>query len=358
MVSTNKTEVLNPISLFNTVGKELEDILKAQGRDKNDFVRFMSWEERELSQITKLLKSEIKQIASYFGISDLESYLNNFQEDYKITEKKALASYKASKTIFNKLKRIPSWYYAEFNSGMDILEDISNFFGIEDESKIFQEADRMAALYRTASFVPDPINLFAWAKRGELDFAKLSLADYDKDAFVEWIESNEWKICLSNKDFFMSFPLIFSKFGVGLVYTPYIEKTVYGAIRWVSGKPFIQISDRNKSLAVCLHTLFHEIGHVLLHENDVIFEGEIETKTATTKKEREANNYAYQKLFNGDELRKYIFSSHTRNRTDDGFIEETANKFNTSTMFVAYWMRLAQIPNCYINKYIPSITFS
>jgi len=176
--------------------------------------------------------------------------------------------------------------------------------------------------------------------------------------------SNEWKICLENKDFFYSLPAIFSKFGIGLIYTPYIDKTVYGAVRWIDNKPLIQISDRNKSLAVCLHTLFHEIGHVLLHEHDDVFDGCIyENKSKHQKKEQEANQYAYEQLYNGDSLRKYIFQiknikKNTPSLYDADFIGDTACKFGISPMFVAYWMKRSQILSIHINKHIPKIDFN
>jgi Zn-dependent peptidase ImmA (M78 family) len=196
-------------------------------------------------------------------------------------------------------------------------------------------------------------------RRGELDFNKLNLPNYNKEKFENWIEQGEWKKSLKEVEYLKSLPEIFNTFGVGLVFTPYLEKTVYGAVRWFNGNPLIQISDKGKSLPVCWHTLFHEIGHVLLHENDTVFEGEIdENKSNASKKEREANLYAYTKLFNGDDLRKYIFSQKTKQTSlHADFLLQSAKQFNVSEMFVAYWMIRAQLINRTINKYIPQVVF-
>jgi hypothetical protein len=218
-----------------------------------------------------------------------------------------LETYKESKAVYRKLKKLPSSLYSEYTNGIDVLDDISDFFGIEKESDIFEQANRTAALYRTGFFDPDSLNLFAWMRRGELDFLKLDLPEYSRSAFESWIEKDEWRNHLTDEEYFKRLPEIFKSYGAGLVFTPYLEKTIYGAVRWFNGKPLIQISDKDKSLAVCWHILFHEIGHVLLHENDTIFEGEIVSKSNATNKEREANFYAYNKLFKGDGLRKHIF---------------------------------------------------
>jgi Zn-dependent peptidase ImmA (M78 family) len=128
-------------------------------------------------------------------------------------------------------------------------------------------------------------------------------------------------------------------------------------VRWFDGVPLIQLSDREKSLAVCWYTLFHEIGHVLLHENDTIFEGEIDVpKSIASQKETEANAYAYGKLFNGDELRKYVFGKRGES-VHDTFISDTASFFNVPVIFVAYWSLKAQIGNRMGKKYIPDIAF-
>jgi hypothetical protein len=352
-----KDDVLNPITLHNTIGGELEDILRTNEKNKVDFEKFMGWENRDFSSIKKLSKADISKISVYLNLDGLVKYLHNFQEDYRVMEKKALFDYNRNKKLFAKLKGVRRMLNGEYTEGLDVLDDISCFFGIEDEHEICQKAEEVIALYRTANFNPDSLNLFAWMRRGELDFRKLSILHYDREALLKWIGEAKWKDRLTDTGYFKILPGIFRKFGVGLVFTPYLDKTVYGAVRWFEGIPLIQLSDREKKLAVCWYTLFHEIGHVLLHENDTIFEGEInEPKSIASQKEVEANAYAYANLFNGDELRKYIFGQRGK-VIHDGFISDTAKKFNTSDMFVAYWMFKAQIGGGIVHNYIPKLTF-
>jgi hypothetical protein len=352
-----KEDVLNTITLYNTVGRELEDILQAQKKSRADFEKFMGWENRDIASMKKISKADISRISEYFSIDGLYDYLLNFQKDYKKTEEGALSDYRESKKLFSKLKGVIPMLNGEYTEGLDVLDDISRFFDIEDEREIFRKADEQAALYRTANFDPDSVNLFAWMRRGELDFHKLNIRHYDKKSFERWIDGAEWGNYLTDPGYFKTLPGIFREFGVGLVLTPYLERTVYGAVRWFGGIPLIQLSDREKSLAVCWYTLFHEIGHVLCHENDTVFEGEInESKSKTSRKEAEANAFAYERLFNGDALRKYIFGKRGE-VIHDAFISDTAKTFNASTMFVAYWALKAQAERWVCNNYIPRMTF-
>jgi Zn-dependent peptidase ImmA (M78 family) len=141
------------------------------------------------------------------------------------------------------------------------------------------------------------------------------------------------------------------------VYTPYLDKTVHGAVRWFDNKPLIQISDKGKCLATIWYTLFHEIGHVLLHENDEIFEGNMDLpKAQIDKKEKEANSFAYEYLFNGDNLRKFIFMQRNK-YVEETFISTTSSKFSTPKIFVAYWMKKANVKSRDRQNYLPSISF-
>jgi hypothetical protein len=352
-----KDDVLNPITLYNTIGGELENILRTNKKSKTDFEKFMGWENRDFSSIKKFSKADISKISAYFNMDGLANYLHNFQRDYGVMEKKVAFDYQKNKKLFLKLKGARRMLNGEYTDGVDVLDDIACFFGIEDEQDICQKADELIALYRTANFDPDSLNLFAWMRRGELDFRKLNILHYNREAFVEWIDGAKWKDRLTDTEYFKTLPGIFREFGAGLVFTPYLDKTVYGSVRWFEGIPLIQLSDREKSLAVCWYTLFNEIGHVLLHENDTVFEGAInESRSMASHKETEANAYAYAKLFNGDELRKYIFGQKGK-VIHDSFISDTANKFNTSDMFVSYWMLKAQIGRGMRRSYIPNMTF-
>ncbi len=52
----------------------------------------------------------------------------------------------------------------------------------------------------------------------------------------------------------------------------------------------------------------HELGHAVKHKNGGIYEGGInESKAKQNKREKEANKFANEYLFNGDGLRKAVF---------------------------------------------------
>lgn len=338
----DKVEVFNPISMFNTVGKELEEILELHNKDKYTLLKRLKWS--EYSSMTRINKAELSIIDEYLNIDgSITNYLKEFQANYIINSRLADKSYKKSVKYFNKLKNVLPLLYDEYNEGIDILEDITNFFAKETEEEIIEESEELALMFRSINndICVNEINLKAWLRRGEIEFKKIELGPYKKELLQKWVDDKEWLRHVQCVEYYMSLPNIFKTFGIALVYVPYLPKTAYGAIKWIEGKPLIQISDRNTDLATCWFTLFHEIGHVIFHENDDTFEGEIsQTKKIQNSKEREANRFANEYLYNGDDLRKYVFSLPS-----NAFITslELSNKFNVDRLFTSYWLIKAQI---------------
>ncbi len=86
--------------------------------------------------------------------------------------------------------------------------------------------------------------------------------------------------------------------GVALCLIPPIPGFgVYGATRWINGHPVVQLSVRGKTDDQLWFTLFHELGHVLLHgQKSVFMQGKGISEGAASKDEIEADDYASRTL--------------------------------------------------------------
>lgn len=337
MDAKNKPSVLNPLSLRNTVGAELADILEARGIHNYNHLLGVA----DLSSKEKLSKSVLKRLQGLINdYQEIVDYLKDFQSNYLEEKPRYQENFKIAKKNFTLLKKALPLMRGEFSDGYDLLDDIIDFFGANNEEEIFVASERQAALFRTQNNVTvDPINLHVWLRRGELDFSAMQLSEYNETALIAWVEKRDWEDFIDNPDYFKSLPNIFSQFGVALTLVPYLEKTVYGAVRWIDGHPLIEISDRNRDLATCWFTLFHELGHVILHKNVEIYEGDINTNISS-RREKEANKFANSYLFNGDNLRKAVFNRI--NGPQYMTANSLAMEFDVKPIFSAYWLRKAQ----------------
>ena len=110
---------------------------------------------------------------------------------------------------------------------------------------------------------------------------------------------------------------ILSEAGAFLVPTASIPRTnINGSICWFGGRPVIQISDRGKRDDIVWFTLFHEIGHVLLHSKKEDYV-DYDQNTHADAKEREADDFAERALVPEAEFANFC-------KTNDGHFSETA----------------------------------
>lgn len=340
----DKPEILNPLSMFNNVGNEIEYIVEENNKDKQELLTILNWE--DFNSKYKITKKEIKLISKYLELGEeFEDFLYRFQTKYIEKKIEINKSYKETKKIYSKIQHLSGWVKDDFNDGIDKLEDIINFLAVKSEKDILDFSINIPAKFKkSSSHGIDDINLQAWLRRGELDFQKISfLPDFDYTKLMNWIESRDWERNISNVLYFLNLPKLFNEYGIALIYTHYLTKTVYGSVRWINQKPLLQISDKGQDLASCWFTLFHEIGHIILHRNKNFLDDNLNDKTTKSEQnqqEKDANKFANGYLFNGDNLRKEIFAiARSGERCDSGTLSQ---KYDINPIFVDFWCRKAQ----------------
>ncbi|MDD3151953.1 MAG: hypothetical protein PHE45_03495, partial [Bacteroidales bacterium] len=164
-----KAEVLDPLTMFHTVGQELENVFKYHKKD----VALLGIE--NLAQKEKLTKAQIKKACVILNFDTFfADFLEKYQADYAQKKIECKAKYKEAKATFNKLKSVIPLLRNEFTDGFDILDDIIDFFGVDSEDEIFNHIREVATLYRSQTQTEiNEVNLSAWIRRGELDFDKV-----------------------------------------------------------------------------------------------------------------------------------------------------------------------------------------
>ena len=333
IIHKGKVEVFNPLTSLHTVGQELKDAFKAKGVD------ITAMKIANLATKERLTRKQMEKAKVLLGLDDFfVEVLEKSQADYALKKERCKIAYNQAKQAYRKLKPVLPLLRNEFNDGYDRLDDILDYFGVDSEEEIFEHV-------KATGVHVDEINLAAWLRRGELDFAKQKdeMPAYDKQGLMDWIEGRSWKERLEQVSYYKDIPKLLNQFGVCVVLIPYLQKTIYGAVKWIEGHPVIMVSDRDQDLATCWFTLFHEFGHVILHENELAIDGMIdgrESKGKINKRESEANKFASSYLFNGDDLRKHIFE--LKRNDDYENQDEIATLYNVERLFIGYWMKKAQ----------------
>lgn len=170
-------------------------------------------------------------------------------------------------------------------------EELLNFFRVDSLS--FVPALQGVALRKSAGDF-DKHALFAWLQCGEHLVRGITLSEYSEKKLRESIPEIK-KLIRGKGEFFAPLQKLCAEAGVAVVYTPYFSKTkVNGAVRWVGNNPLIQLNSRGAYQDIFWFTLFHEIGHILLHgKKDKFVEFGSEQKS---DKEKEADQFAQEQL--------------------------------------------------------------
>ena len=180
----------------------------------------------------------------------------------------------------------------------------------------------------------EPYALSALLRIGEIEAKKIEAAPYDRKKLKKILQDLKKIMYIAPDDFLRKVQEKCCFAGVKVIYTSNLPKTVInGVVRWIDDNPVIQMTDRFKRYDIFWFSLFHELGHVLLHgKKKNIFLEEIEDIKNLDEKEKEANKFAADFLLTNEQYEEIIEALREKRRTPDEIlqiIKNFADKFKT-----------------------------
>lgn len=172
----------------------------------------------------------------------------------------------------------------------------------------------------------EPYAISAWLRKGELQASELRASAYTEKKLKGCLKDLKNLMVHQDDNFFSIVQNICLDAGVKVVHTPCLPKApLNGAARWLNETPLIQLSNRYKRNDIFWFTLFHEIGHILLHGKKDIFLEDIEYPNLDTRKEQEANEFAGNVVLTEEQYNEAL----NLKRFSVAAIIALAEKFNT-----------------------------
>lgn len=170
-----------------------------------------------------------------------------------------------------------------------------NFFAVSSQAaweNYYLNQELKIAFRISLSHSKEPFAISAWLRKGEIEAEKLPSFEFSSGKLKSTLPELKKLMTNDPDDFFEKLKELLLFAGVKLVCTPCLPKApINGATRWLAGDtPLIQISGRYKRNDVFWFTIFHEIGHILLHgKKDIFLEN---ADFQDQQKEEEADNFA------------------------------------------------------------------
>ena len=181
-----------------------------------------------------------------------------------------------------------------------VLQEVMNFFGVSDPDawrQVWQTNQTAVAFRKSSAFKAKPGAVAAWLRLGELELLKTEQRhDFDKNLLeLSLVEIRSLTREPDPSVFVPQLVDLLAEAGVTLVFMPEVTGArCSGASRWVNGRPLVQLSLRHKTDDHLWFTLFHELGHLLLHGRNESFldDGNQEKDREDLEKEEQANSFS------------------------------------------------------------------
>ena len=299
-----------------------------------EYLEFNGWSQRDLARRTSLTPKTISEVcngkASVSPVTALAlekalqrpaSFWLNLQRQYDEAEARKQETTKAQgwapwarKFPIKEMRR---WGFLAPDSHGSDVQDLLFFFGVSSpDGWDSLQKSAGSALRQSQLHAKNPESIAVWLRAVELDARKLLIAEYDEDVLrASLIELR--RISREPADTIMELiQQTCAKAGVAVVWIPELKRTaISGCARWLNDRrPVIGLSNRYKTDDQMWFTLFHEIGHLLLHRRRdafIVDTGEVysskrDVDPEMQQVEEEANRFAADTLIPPAELSKFL----------------------------------------------------
>ncbi|HPN37736.1 MAG TPA: HigA family addiction module antitoxin [Melioribacteraceae bacterium] len=294
-------------------GKVLERIILQANMTQKELSLRMGLTEKHISQIINGEASVTTETAVLFELvlGGSSKFWLNLEADYKEAKYRILRQSLLKKEI-TLLKNFPykelekRGYFEKTEKDEQKVEYLQKFFSVSSLLTI-EKIEKVAFRKRQENEIKNGF-IAAWLRCGELEAKKVDLPEFNeqllKDNIIkirELIPDNELNYLSKIRD-------LLNEAGVSVVFIKHFQGTkINGAVRWIGNNPSIQLSFFNPWIDIFVFTLFHEIGHILLHgKKEKFIEIEDYNAFIDYNKENEANKFATNFLIKEKEFAKFV----------------------------------------------------
>jgi addiction module HigA family antidote len=306
------------------------DYLVAPGEVLEDYLEGLSMSQAELAERTGLSKKTINEIIKAKTSITSETALKlertvgmsadfwcNLEQHYqsekvRLAEKERMVSYLQWLKNFPVAKMVKLGWLPALKDKMAQLEALLCFFKVASpaEWETIWVKNLQVSFRQTEGIKKSVESISAWLRQGEIEAQTIMSSSagktfsYDNKRFQEILKEIR-SLTLAAPDVFIpKLTELCKSAGVALVLVPELPNMgIYGATRWISATPVVQLSLYHKTNDHFWFTFFHEAGHILKHGKREMF---LEGVDMECDKETEANSFAGDTLIPPRELRRFL----------------------------------------------------
>lgn len=309
------TNVKSKTPILILPGETLIDLLEEKGMTQAELAERMG---RPLKTINEIIKGKTSitpetaiQLEGVFSVP--ASFWMNLESNYQV----ALVRFNFEEKLKEEHQIAEKYPYKEMvklgwisvvSDSKEVVQSLLNFFGVISLKNVIEKNIFVGAQYRISAkkdYSSEAIT--AWLRKGVLEAQKINTDEFDEKKLKDAVPKIKSLMFSHPNEFMPQLTKILADCGVALVILKSLKNVpVNGVTRWISPKKaLIQMSIRGKYADIFWFSLFHELGHLLLHrKKDVYIDSEDEE--ADKKQEDQANKFASECLIPESEYNSFV----------------------------------------------------
>ncbi|MGV8081229.1 MAG: HigA family addiction module antitoxin [Syntrophales bacterium] len=311
-------------------GEYLEEVIASLGMSKDELARRMARPATKLSLIFKgekaITAETALQLEKVVGVP-AHIWLG-LDSEYRLTLARQQEQ-EEEERLKNEIGLVSQYCYSELvkvgivqakTRPQDKVLELQRFFGVASlravpEVRRYQAAFRQGMSKRQCK---SPEALVAWLRYGEIKAQGISCSPFDKASLRRVI--GEIRSLTTNEPSEFSTRLVdtLAKVGIALVICPHFKGTgAHGAtFRLSRDKVVLMITIRGAWADIFWFSLFHELGHIILHDRqEIIFENDGNDDPEFIQREKEADAFATDTLIQPAAFQKFVAGGDFREET-------------------------------------------
>lgn len=298
-------------------GEYLEEVIAELGISKDELARRMNRPAAKLSAIYKGEKAITPETALQLEkVIDIPAHIwIGLESEYRLTLARQSKSKQDSDeqaeliTKFCYTDLVRHGFVEKRTNREDKVEELQRFFGVTSLQTI-ASLNRYQPFFRTGSAKRSPEALSAWLRMGEIQAREVECNEFQKEKLTSELPKLRLLTKQEPENFLPELEKFLAKVGIAFVVIPHLPKTyACGATYWMGkNKAILMLTLRGSWADIFWFSLFHEIGHIFLHSQQIVFiEGE-EANGSLDQHEQEADQFAAETLIPSHEYKLFVQS--------------------------------------------------
>lgn len=298
-------------------GEYLEEIIAEIGMTKTELAHRMNRPAPKLSAIfsgdkaitpdTALLLEKVVGVPAHIWTGLEAEYRLIMARNREETEKQMIRNEVKLVSKYSYSDLVTFGYVAKKTKPTEKVRELQRFFGITSLLNI-PHLKRYQATFRQGKGERSPEATSSWLRIGELYGQKAEAAIFRKRTLLSALPVIRKMTYQFPEGFVPELQHVLLDAGVVLVFCPHLPKTyLHGATFWLGRhKAVLMMTFRGGWSDIFWFSLFHEIGHLLLHDKQTVFLEDDTSDKELNKHELESDTFAADILIPPDDYNAFL----------------------------------------------------